>query len=197
MDVVEVAALFVDRCGPYRDIPYVEMWDETKDARKYKGPYPVVAHPPCNRWGKMAPVNLKRWGTPIGEDGGCFESALESLFTFGGVLEHPAQSLAWPKFNLQKPKKGGWLKINKVAWVGEVRQSDYGHPATKKTWLLYVGNKPPEPYLETGSVGEFQVGGGVNTGNNKKPRLNQSLSHLTPPKFAEYLVKIAKESDYG
>lgn len=190
----KVSALFVDGSGPYSTMDNVEPWDINADARLYQGPYPVVAHPPCNRWGKMAPINLKRWGTPIGEDGGCFESALQSVRKWGGVLEHPCGSIAWSKYNLKKPKGDSWNQVSDTEWVGEVWQSDYGHLATKKTWLLFVGTNKPKNFLSNRVKGTHQVGGGIHTGNNKKPRLNQSVTHLTPILFAEYLVELAASS---
>lgn len=194
MTLFHVAALYVDPNGPYSKMEGVDLWDEARDARLYKGPLPVIAHPPCNRWGKMAPVNYKRWGTPIGEDGGCFEKALASVRKWGGVLEHPKSSIAWSRYELKKPQSGGWVKSSSNEWVGEVWQSAYGHLATKKTWLLYVGTKEPEPYLLTMVKGVYQIGGGVRTGNNQKPRLKQSENHLTPPKFADYLYNLAEDS---
>jgi hypothetical protein len=190
----KVAALYVDTKGPYSKITNVDCWDESKDARLYNGPDPVIAHPPCGRWGKMAPVNLKRWGAKIGDDNGCFDAALKSVRKYGGVLEHPAQTIAWKTFGLTKPNKEGWLKVSETEWVGEVWQSDYGHKATKKTWLYFVGNKKPLDFIMTKTKGTYQVGGGVHKNNNKLPRLPQKETHLTPINFAKYLVKIATES---
>jgi hypothetical protein len=48
-----IAALFVETNGAYFNIPGIDPWDEARDAKKYSGPYPVIAHPPCQRWGKM------------------------------------------------------------------------------------------------------------------------------------------------
>lgn len=48
-----IAALYVQTGGCYFGLPGVDPWDEARDARKYAGPYPVVAHPPCQRWGKF------------------------------------------------------------------------------------------------------------------------------------------------
>ena len=46
-----VTALFVQSNGCYF-IDGVDCWDEQKDARKYTGNLPVVAHPPCQLWGQ-------------------------------------------------------------------------------------------------------------------------------------------------
>ena len=47
--------------GAYAGLPGVQLWDEARDARTYAGPWPVVAHPPCQTWCKMAPVNQARY----------------------------------------------------------------------------------------------------------------------------------------
>jgi hypothetical protein len=141
-----VAALYVHRDGVYYNLPDVDPWDEERDARTYPGPYSVIAHPPCGPWGAMAPVNQARYGHPVGDDGGCFASALASVRAWGGVLEHPAGSRAWAAFGLTRPRKGGgWVPAGDGAWTTEVHQRNYGHRAMKRTWLLYVGDAPPAP----------------------------------------------------
>ena len=90
-----IAALYVEKGGVYYGLDGVDPWDEERDARLYDGPHPVVAHPPCNVWGQLAPVNEARYGTPVGHDKGCFAAALEAVETWGGVLEHPAYTLAF------------------------------------------------------------------------------------------------------
>jgi hypothetical protein len=47
-----IAALFVDGAGCYAGLPDVDVWDLARDARFYRGPHPVIAHPPCERWGR-------------------------------------------------------------------------------------------------------------------------------------------------
>ena len=41
-----IAALFVKTGGLYFGLPCVDTWDEKRDARRYEGNAPVVAHPP-------------------------------------------------------------------------------------------------------------------------------------------------------
>lgn len=107
-----VAALYVDPSGIYA-IDGVDCWGIDRDARNYRGPYPVVAHPPCQRWGRFAlggPLGKIRY--KIGEDGGCFAAALTAVRDHGGVLEHPAHSKAWHFFGLRRPNRRGWLEAD-------------------------------------------------------------------------------------
>jgi len=141
---VKVAALFVDPKGVYSGLPDVECWDEKRDARLYAGPWPVIAHPPCSRWCRLAGLVESRWGHKRGEDGGCFESALASVRRWGGVLEHPAYSDAWIAFQLPEPNRaGGWQRGLCGGWSCHVEQGRYGHRARKATWLYAFGTALP------------------------------------------------------
>lgn len=186
-----IAALFVETGGAYFGLPGVDPWDEPRDARTYRGPWRVVAHPPCNRWCQLAAVNHKRYGTPIGEDGGCFESALRSVRLFGGVLEHPAYTIAWKAYGLPKPIRGAWTRdLCDGGWVTEISQVAYGHPARKRTWLYYVGPTPPNlDWSEPSAWGV--VGAGVNSGESAgRPRVERDVR--TPPAFRELLLSLAE-----
>jgi hypothetical protein len=177
---VTVAALYVDEKGCYAGLPDVEVWGVTRDARKYAGPWPVVAHPPCHLWVNLAAVNFKRYGgehNRPGNDGGCFAAALASIRRWGGVLEHPAGSNAWPKHGLPRPRGTGWTR-NMLAdeWTCEVWQSAYGHPARKRTWLLFVGELPPL-LAWARHPGSHQVG----WFDRNKPTLSKREASATPP----------------
>jgi hypothetical protein len=197
-----VAALFVDRHGPYPRMPAVDWWDEKRDARRYAGPYPVVAHPPCARWCKLAKFVESQHGYKVGDDGGMFASALAAVRKYGGVLEHPAWSLAWPAFGLLQPLNGGWAwqwTPYGIEWVCAVAQSAYGLEARKLTWLLVSGFDPPNgtnwsrprgtkslTYFSQRHPGDF------NTSRSHGERMTSSELHLTPPAFAQFLVSIAR-----
>ncbi len=140
-----VAALFVDPKGVYAGLEGVEVWDEARDARLYAGPWPVVAHPPCARWSRLAGFTEARFGLMRGEDGGCFAAALEAVRTFGGVLEHPAHSAAWARFGLPKPiTHHGWTLGLEGGASCYVEQGRYGLPVKKATWLYAFGVELPE-----------------------------------------------------
>ena len=149
-----VAALYVQTGGAYYGLPDVDPWDEARDARLYEGPWPVVAHPPCARWCRLAGLVEARWGHKKGDDGGTFAAALAAVRRWGGVLEHPAYSDAWGAFDLPKPARGGWTSsLTSPGWATEVSQSAYGHRARKRTWLYYVGEEPPPiPGTKPGST---------------------------------------------
>lgn len=146
-----VAALFVDSDGSYCGLEGVDPWDQARDARQYTGPHPVVAHPPCQRWGKLwagQPLHIKRTGQrkAKGDDGGCFAAALAAVRTFGGVIEHPEGSHAWAAFGLNKPlRTGGWIAADmEGGWTCCIEQGQYGHYARKPTWLYAFGCDLPE-----------------------------------------------------
>ena len=203
-----IAALFVATGGCYYGIPDVDPWDQARDARLYRGPWPVVAHPPCQRWGKMwfgQPLTVKLTGQRqrLGDDDGCFAHALWSARTFGGVIEHPWESKAWPYFGLNVPaREGGWIEADKLGgWTCCVEQGRYGHYARKPT-LLYVNgcDRPelvwgrtswePDPAVvarmglkRAKKLGEMGARGG---GKDSAPRIN------TPLPFRDLLLSIAR-----
>jgi hypothetical protein len=142
-----IAALYVETGGVYSTLPNVDPWDQVRDARTYVGPHPVVAHPPCQRWGRF-------WhGSPrkphqfqLGDDGGCFAAALAAVREWGGVFEHPADSHAWRVYGLTRPPRaGGWIRADEHGgWTCYVEQGHYGHASHKATWLYVVGTNLPD-----------------------------------------------------
>ena len=195
MRVTEVAALYVEPEGCYAGLDGVDVWDEARDARRYPGSLPVVAHPPCSRWCRLAGLVEARWGHKRGEDGGCFEAALNAVRTYGGVLEHPAYSDAFEAYGIPRPIRYGWqAELLGPGWVTEVSQSAYGHRARKKTWLYYVGGTLP-PLLDWSdgepeawcSWGDFDKYGDVE-------RLGKREALATPEAFRDVLLAMARSA---
>jgi hypothetical protein len=195
-----IAALFVQADGVYANRIGIDAWPESRDARTYAGPHPVVAHPPCQLWGKMAAVNYARYGgehNRPGNDGGCFAAALRSVRTFGGVLEHPAGSAAWDKFGLPRPSVAGWRREGiGTNWTCEVWQSAYGHKARKRTWLLYVGLCSPPEMRWDRVPGSHQIGWpGPNAKFHGRKTLGKKAASATPPAFADALIALAQSCE--
>lgn len=190
-----VAALFVETGGCYFGLPGVDPWDLHRDARLYAGPYPVVAHPPCQLWTRFAKVNFVRWGgehNRPGNDGGCFAAALAAVRKWGGVLEHPAFSDAWRAFGLRKPVRGMWLPHDGY-WVTEVSQAAYGHKARKLTWLLYVGSCPPPSLRWEVPAVTHQIGFHDQRGKARnKQTISGKKARATPDEFRDLLLSIAR-----
>lgn len=188
-----IAALYVQKNGCYFGLPGVDPWDEARDARLYAGPWPVVAHPPCQLWVNFAALNFKRWGgehNRPGNDGRCFAAALAAVRQWGGVLEHPASSNAWAAHDLPDPL-GPWSReMLGPGWVCEVWQSAYGHRARKRTWLYYVGAVPPAPLRWERREGEAQIG----KFDRRLPTIAGKAASATPPAFREALLSLARQS---
>ncbi|MCO5338567.1 hypothetical protein [Delftia tsuruhatensis] len=208
MDHQPVAALYVETGGAYFDLPGVDPWDEPRDARRYDGPHPVVAHPPCQRWGRFWHGSTRKpHQFRMGDDGGCFASALGALRRHGGVLEHPADSHAWTHFGLRKPPRaGGWVEAAPGIWTCCVYQGHYGHIAGKGTWLLAAG-MPREalPDLRWGKTEQRlhpravelhgyekarRIGMLAMVGGKNKTRIRNA----TPHQFRDLLLSIARSA---
>lgn len=194
-----VAALYVDARGIYGGRADVEVWDKTRDARLYSGPHPVVAHPPCERWCRLAGLVEARWGHRRGDDGGCFVAALSAVREWGGILEHPAYSAAWSAFELPRPgRHGGWHRGLCGGFSAHVEQGRYGHPAKKATWLYAYGVDLPSlrwgSELDSGSRALVSWCRNRTKAGDKRPRVGKSTASATPPAFAEVLLGIARSA---
>lgn len=141
-----IAALFVETGGVYFGLPGVDPWDRMRDARLYSGPHRVIAHPPCERWGRFWHGSTRKpHQFRLGEDGGCFAASLTAVRNYGGVLEHPEGSQAWRYFGLIVPPRAGqWVRADNFGgWTCCVEQGFYGHMANKPTWLYVCKIEPP------------------------------------------------------
>lgn len=199
-----VAALYVDPRGVYAGLDGVEVWDVSRDARTYSGPWPVVAHPPCERWGRYwSGGPSARVRRQLGDDGGCFSAALAAVRRWGGVLEHPEASHAWTRHGLNHPpRSGGWIVADLVGgWTCCVEQGHYGHPARKATWLYAHGLILPS--LKWGSSGQrikFEDSfhsaeewrRAVKTGRCQ--RLSKRQRAATPIPFRDLLLSMARSA---
>lgn len=212
-----IAALFVDPSGIYGDIaqaapwfpgplPQVVAWGINEDARTYAGPHPVVAHPPCQRWGRFWHGSTRKpHQYEMGDDGGCFEAALAAVRAWGGVLEHCADSHAWDWYDLGKPRRGeGWFRDKHGAQTCYVEQGHYGHFSRKPTWLYVVSPKPlpelnwtkgaqrlhPVALARHGYEKARRIGMVAMIGGKDKTKIRDA----TPPEFAALLLSIAQSA---
>lgn len=204
--LITVAALYVQETGCYIGVPGVDPWPESRDARLYAGPHPVVAHPPCERWGRFwfgGPQWLKD-GHPrkvLGDDGGCFAAALVAVRKWGGVIEHPADSHAWRVHGLlDPPRAGGWVPAGDfLGWTCCVSQGQYGHKGDKATWLYAVGCILPD--LRWGHSGKRVLVAGLSKARRERDRrtgIVQAMSRkqraATPVPFRDLLLSMARSA---
>lgn len=132
---MKIAVLFARADSNYKQLPECDVWDAERDARKWPGGCPVVAHPPCRAWGR-----LRHFAKPRPDEKDLARFAVAMVRRFGGVLEHPESSQLWPDQGLPPPGErdefGGWtLPVHQFWW---------GHRAQKKTMLYVVGCEPKE-----------------------------------------------------
>jgi len=195
-----IAALFVDPLGVYSRFCGVDLWGETRDARTYAGRDPVVAHPPCAPWCRLAGFRESKYGLKRGEDGGTFQAALDAVRRCGGILEHPAHSAAWKAHDLIPPGRGGWSVADFMGgWACHVSQGNYGHPAKKSTWLYAHSVDLPSLNWKEASPGHrwhthLAAVDPVHRAQDDRPYLKHADRKATPIDFAALLLDIARTS---
>lgn len=180
-----VAALYIDPRGPYPKLEDVDCYDETRDARLYNGPHPVVAHPPCGPWGRLSLFCTK-------QDKACGLRAVEQVRANGGVLEHPEWSRLFEVCDLPRP---GWMPDEYGGRTYGVDQVGWGHKCRKRTWLYVVRVKPyvlEESMVKT--MDPYAEATAVVRGPSLLPDLPKSKRHITPLPFAEWLVFLARSA---
>lgn len=186
--------LFARADSNYKTIPGCDVWDVERDARKWPGGAPVVAHPPCRAWGR-----LRHFAKPRPDEKALALFAVEQVRRFGGVLEHPEKSTLWDVAGLPRPGQrdqfGGWtLPICQHWW---------GHRAEKATWLYVVGCEPgqvPEiPMVLGGSSHVIAQHRTMADGSRLKkgmpgwrPEVTKAEREHTPHQLAEWLAELAR-----
>lgn len=176
------AVLFARRDSIYKTLD-CDVWDEDRDARKWPGGAPVVVHPPCRLWSKLAPLSK----API-EEKQLAIFAVAKVREFGSVLEHPAHSKLWeclviPGERLPAPGKRdsfGGFTISVPQWW-------WGHKAEKMTWLYVcrlLGHLPEMPFklgeaTHVVSSGYARFRG--DRGRSMKPEVSKREREAPPP----------------
>jgi hypothetical protein len=184
-----IAVLFARADSIYKSMPGCDVWDIERDALKWPGGAPIIAHPPCRAWAGLSHMAKPR----VGER----ELALwavDQVRKWGGVLEHSSRSRLWEEKPLPHP---GLID----AWGGftvVVPQYWFGHRAQKMTKLYIVGTSifelPPIP-LRLG-IPEFVVGSsgrradGTRSGRSRE--ITKAEREATPPQLAEWLYQVAR-----
>jgi hypothetical protein len=186
-----IAALYVDRLGPYFSMPDVDAWDVDRDATKYDGPHPIVAHPPCGPWGSLKHLYL-------GNEHALAPLAVDQVRRWGGVLEHPARSGLFGYCRMPLP---GEFTDAFGGWTLSVDQVDWGHVARKRTWLYIIGVERRHLNCPPSGTPTHWISGFRSTTNPRAacpPGIkicSAQQRRRTPPAFARWLVDLAATAE--
>lgn len=188
-----VAVLFARTDSIYKTLPGTDVYDIDRDARKWHGGSPVVAHPPCRAWGR-----LKHLAKPRIDERALGPFAVDCVRTWGGVVEHPAFSDLWLYCALPAP---GHLDTF-GGFTLPVLQSWWGHRAAKATWFYIVGcgrRMVPDMPIRLGAsthvVTQCRTIGGSRLKKGMpgwRPECSKNEREHTPPALAEWLVELAR-----
>lgn len=147
MTAFPVAALCVAGRSIYKHMPGVVAYDRGSDARTFTGQMPVIAHPPCRCWSKYLSHQAKPENRQKEMQLGAW--CVSQVITWGGCLEHPAESRLFPAMKLPFP--GDFS--DPLLFTIQIEQQWFGYATPKKTWVLVSGvpryKLPPLPFQLT------------------------------------------------
>lgn len=175
--MADVAVLCAASNSVYHQLPGVEVYDASRDARTFGGGMPVIAHPPCRSWSAFCSHQAK----PAEGERELAFWCVEQLRGCGGVLEQPAHSRLFEAAGIPKPDEG---EIDGV-WSIAVQQSWWGYPVRKATWLAFAGVDPAavrvpyRPHRVSGDRRRQQV-------------MSKNQRAATTPAFAHWLIDLAR-----
>jgi len=185
-----VAVLFVRADSVYKSIEGVDAWDAERNALRWSGGMPIVAHPPCRAWGR-----LKHMANPRPGERELALWAVCMVRIWGGVLEHPAGSGLWEAAKLPPVgERDGW-----GGWTLAAPQSWWGHRAEKKTRFYIIGCQPneiPSVPIVLGDAPCVIANGTTNHipqgESGWRPEVHRWEREATPPALAVWLVELAR-----
>jgi hypothetical protein len=187
-DCREVAVLFARADSVYKELPWTDVWDIHRDATRWPGGSPVVAHPPCRAW-----ASLRHCAKPRAGEKDLAFLAIGHVRRYGGVLEHPQLSTLWKGASLpevgRRDEYGGWTLIVDQQW--------FGHRARKRTKLYIVGCSPQQLPTMPMVLGEATHTVGLWSGRDKqkaRPSIRKSEFEATPREFAIWLCEVARRA---
>jgi hypothetical protein len=192
---MKISVLFARKDSVYKSLDCdLDVWDIDRDARKWSGGNPLVAHPPCRSWGR-----LRHMANPRDDEKDLARLAVLLVRQNGGVLEHPARSLLWQDQQLPAPGQhdhwGGWTLPISQKW--------FGHRAEKLTYLYIVGIDSQEipsiplilgdaPFI-VGTPGRRRDGSRLKNGDQGyRPEISKAEREKTPQELAIWLVELAQ-----
>ena len=194
-----IAILFARADSHYKSIPDCDVWDAARDARRWPGGCPIVAHPPCRAW-----AGLRHLAKPRADEKSLALWSVEQIRRYGGVLEHPKKSTLWPVAGLPRPgERDSW-----GGWTLPIHQHWWGHRAEKATLLYIVGcdphDIPPIPMVlgcapcVVGTSGRRRDGSRWRQGDaGWRPEISKSDREHTPIELARWLVELARRCMRG
>jgi hypothetical protein len=124
--------------------------------------------------------------------------ALQQVYAWGGVLEHPKGSQLWDACELPKPNQ---IEVDTFGgWTIEVNQVWFGHKCLKPTWV-YICPIRKGRTLRADVASEVdrladrkRLASHIIAGNARsgKPSASLRMRTLTPEPFAQWLISIAR-----
>lgn len=183
-----IAVLFARSDSVYKGLAGCDVYDESRDARNYDGPHPVVAHPPCRAWGR-----LRTFARPEPHERNLARLAVALVREFGGVLEHPAGSLLWDAQRLP----GSWGRDSYGGWTLPAPQKWWGHKAEKSSWFYIVGCSPDDAPRLPLVLGDASHVVQSRKREDYRPHITKAEREHTPPELARWLVELASRCRMG